>query len=216
MKRKLLVAGLLVMALIVGGMAVSAVQIGSRSFTGPLLSVGVRLGGYMLLDGRVYLPFDGFVYVFYRGGPHAGQYLISPNKANPSGYRATGFNDIDLSMLDSIDRVQKLTVVLSPYPLVRIDFSKASGEWLSVNEIEENGLWLGYGSQSVWVAELTIPSTTVGVSPCWWTTIRYTSCQPRPVLNYCYQARPCVYRPLCCPASPCLLWLWLMGVALIH
>jgi len=215
MKRKLLVAGLLILALAIAGMAVSAVQIGNRNFTGPLLSIGVRLSGDMFYGG-MHIPRSGYVYVFYDGGIGAGQYMIFPNKNDSSNYRAAGLNYIDLSMLYPINRAQKLTIVLSPYALVRTDFSKAAGEWLSVDEIEENGLWLGYGSQSVWVAELTIPSTTIAVSPCWWTTVRYSACQPSPVSSCCCRIRPCVYHPSFCSASPCLFWWWLIGVALIH
>jgi len=215
MKRKLLVAGLLILALAIAGMAVSAVQIGSRNFTGPLLSVGVRLTGEMFYGG-IDLPRSGYVYILYDGGIGAGQYMIFPNQNDSFNYRAAGFNHIDLSMLYLINRAQKLTIVLSPYELVRTDFSKAAGEWLSVDEIEENRLWLGYSSQPLWVAELTIPSTIVGVSPCWWTTVRYSACQPRPVSSCCYRGRPCVYRQSCYPASPCLFWWWLIGVTLIH
>ena len=218
MKRAMLVVGLLVATLIISSLTASAgqVRIGTRSFIGQELPIGVRLSND-IFSGGVYLQSNGYLYIFYQGGSGAEQYMIFPNSNDCSNYRRAGFNEINLSMLYPVPRSQKLTVVFSPYALVRNDFNAASEKWLSISEIEEHGLWLVCGSYPLWVAELSIPSTTIGARPCWWSTpLRYPSCAPKPVSPCCYRVRPCVYRPSCYPTSPCLLWWWLMGVILIH
>lgn len=213
MKRMLLVTGLMVVLLVIGVVAVSGVQIGNRNFSGSLLPVGVRLNEDMF-SGKVDLPANGYLYVFYKGGPDADQYLIFPNKENPSEYRAVGLNSIDLSMLYPMYRAQKLTVVFSRHKLLNIDFGLATERFLLVDEIDQYNFWLGPSSSSVWVAELYIPSTTVGAGSCWWTTIRRPVCPPRPVSICCYQPRPCC--SVGCPQTPCLLWWWLLGFIILH
>ncbi|MBU4023485.1 hypothetical protein KJ591_03980 [Patescibacteria group bacterium] len=118
-------------------------------------------------------------------------------------------------MLYPINSAQKITIVFSRYKLLNADFNLTTERFLSVQEIDQYGFWLGCGSCSVWVAELQIPSTIVGARPCWWTTVRYPACQPRPLSSCCYWlSRPCV--SIGCPQASCLLWWWLMGVILIH
>lgn len=220
MKKTGLVVGLLVVLLAIASLVAFSdqIRVGSRDFCGKNLITGVRLESDNLFYGKAYLPCSGYLYVFYQGAPSAEQYLILPNLKNQGNYHNAGMTDVPLSMLDAAGNEQKLRFLFSPQRLLNTDFCGIDGNYLSMREIEERGLWCSNTSNFVWVGEIGIPK---GFSPTkpYWCSVRnqdWNYCLSKPVpCRYSYRVRP-LATP-CCP-SPCaaIFWWWLFMGILVH
>ncbi|MBU1046072.1 DUF4384 domain-containing protein [Patescibacteria group bacterium] len=210
MKKKILAATALALALVIGGLAVSASQsqqvwIGGRVFAGNPLVIGLSVSDDHFY-GSVTLPCSGYLYVFYQGDSRSEQYMLFPNSQDRGNYKSAGLNVLPLSMLFPIGKSQKLTVLFSPFKLLLPDFCRSQGPYLSIRDIWQ---WCIVREDCIWVGERMMPFISA-TSPPQCSTRPVSPAPTCPVPPTCYQTHP-VPAP-CCP-SPCCataFWWWLM------
>jgi hypothetical protein len=206
MKKTILVAIVLAIALVSGGLAVSAnqVRIGNRVLQGNALLVGLTATEDHL-RGSVVLPCSGYLYVFYQGDPRTEQYMIFPNPQNRWNYMRAGMNILPLSMLYPTGNLQKLTVIFSPFQLWKINFCQSQSPYLSASVL---GIRCNVCCNSIWVGERSVLAVPITTLP----QCRTTAVNP-PVCVQATSCCPSICQPSCCVAA----WWWLMvGIIIAH
>ena len=209
MKKTILVAIVLSVALTLGGLAVSANQVwvGNRVVEGNNLTIELTATAEGNFYGSVTLPCSGYLYIFYES-PNGAWHLIFPSAQDRNNYRGPGTNALPLGMIQSLEGKQVLTVLFSPYKLLEPDFCRNDSPYLSIDEL---GRWCNVSKSYIWVGEREMPFVSSITSP---------KCAPVPVkpAPSCYQAPCCQYRPsTCCQSDPCIFaWWLLMGIMLGH
>jgi|AntAceMinimDraft_18_1070375.scaffolds.fasta_scaffold06207_4 hypothetical protein len=206
MRKTVLVAIVLSISLVFGGLAVSANQvwIGNRVLQGNSLLVGLTATEDHL-RGSVVLPCSGYLSVFYQGSPETEQYMIFPNPQNRCNYMRAGMNILPLSMLYPTGNLQKLTVIFSPFKLWEINFYQGQSPYLSASAL---GTWCNVCCNSIWVGERSVLAVPITTLP----ECRTTAVNP-PVCVQTTSCCPSTYQPSCCAID----WWWLMiGIIIVH
>ena len=186
MKKTSLIVGFLALVLVLllsSILAVGAsVKIGNRMFCGSEFNVKayVEEGDlHILMD----LPYAMKVFPFYQG-----KLLLLPNREDMYNFFPAGLHEITLEKAGYLGP-QEIVVLAGCFDIVKVDFNDTCSSYLSVADIEQNGLWR-YGHK-VWVGETKIPARI---------------CSPiKPVSTPSYEPYQCYQN---CPRGCSLPWCW--------